>query len=365
MPPGWMLSKRPDGTPFTSRQDFLDDTTMRVLTGQSGTQRALNPSFLQRGRPGQWGAPVPEAEKMRILDEVKGRMAATTAPTDTALGSITMVPNESGTFVPAGALTQQQWVDRWGSGKGSEWMPWKQHMLGQGINRYNQYLDAFNAGTFVPFEPPVATPETPPPDSTTPPPDAVTPPPDATTPPPDATTGDGSTFNIPDDVYPYGGSQSQSASASYSGVDMNNPFIKALMEPLIGSAENLMSIAEGIPGIVGDRYNNLVRTALGPEAFQGTLNNLAARGMLDSTVASDALGRTATGLIQPLLDKGYQSILASELAKMEVPSALTSVLSNLGRVSRGVSEGGSRSFNADPSVPYRTMANILLAQMGM
>jgi|GEM_PF-3101908 len=170
----------------------------------------------------------------------------------------------------------------------------------------------------------------------------------------------------------------QSGSEAYSGMDWENPLASALIPQLVSKgatdliptttsstlskaainwgapvvsevapiltnvAKRLPSVAKNIGQILQQRYSNLMRQALQPEAFQGTLNTLASKGLLNSSIAGTALGATAKGIATDIANKAYESALQSELAKMQVPSALADIV-GLGKETTSTSQSFSKS----------------------
>jgi len=107
-----------------------------------------------------------------------------------------------------------------------------------------------------------------------------------------------------------------------------------------------------------DRYKSLMGTALRQQAFQGTLNQLAGRNILDSSVAASALAQTAVPIMQQIGDIGFQSALAQQQAQVGLPSMLAQI-AGLGQT--GVSAGGAISRSQDPLAPYKLLSQFLLA----
>ena len=162
------------------------------------------------------------------------------------------------------------------------------------------------------------------------------------TPKPSATQQDnGSTgFNIPTDVY----------STSSSGIDWNNPFVAGLTNAVSDSYLNLGDTVSGMSDTLTDRYNNLIRTSLGPQAFQGTMNDLAANNMLDSSVASDALAKTASNIIPGITDKAFEADLSQIALQSQLPG-----------IGAGLLSLGQQSQTQNPLQPYELMSQLLLA----
>ena len=132
----------------------------------------------------------------------------------------------------------------------------------------------------------------------------------------------------------------------YSGLDWDSPYTQEVSGGLTGSLGAAQTAAQGMPETIQGYYNNMLRTALGPEGFEGTMQDLAKRGVLSSTVASDAMANTAWESSKAIAQKGYESQIAGQQALMKMPSYWTDAL-ELGQVT------------VDPSEPYDIMADLL------
>ena len=147
-----------------------------------------------------------------------------------------------------------------------------------------------------------------------------------------------------------GTNQAQSAqnSAGQSGVNWGNPLNTAILPSLIQSAQGLTGVANNMGQTVQDQYSSLMNQAMGPQAFQGTLNELASRNMLNSSVAGNAMAQTAVPIAQAVGNQGFQSALAGQQAKMQVPTSLAQ-LAQLGQESTNQSTGASTSTGQQQS----------------
>jgi hypothetical protein len=168
------------------------------------------------------------------------------------------------------------------------------------------------------------------------------------------TNTDTNNFNIPFDVYPQ--SSSWGNTGSMSGINWNDPVSKGILNQLLSSAQGLPDLAKQLPGTLQDMYSNLMRSALKPSAFQGVINDLASRGLLNSTIAKDTLATTAKDIAQNIGETGYQSLLQGLNAQMNVPSVLAEI-AKLGQQTS--SFGNQGSSNIDPLAPYQLYANLL------
>ena len=175
----------------------------------------------------------------------------------------------------------------------------------------------------------------------------------------------GGGFDIPNlsSMRSQSASSSGSSSSGHSGINWDNPFVKEIMPGLTASTMGLQDIADNLGGIVQSKYSNLMREGLGPDAFQGTLNQMGQRNMLNSSVTGDALSKAAAEIMKEIGNKGYDSMLATEAARMEVPKIQAGIVSSLGQETDQQSSGGSSSSSVtqDPYEPDRIGAQILLA----
>jgi len=112
-------------------------------------------------------------------------------------------------------------------------------------------------------------------------------------------------------------------------------------------------------GGLGKTYERSLQPAL-----QQTLNDLAKRGMMDSTVASEAMSGTAKGVGESILDKQSSLELAKQMGLSNIaqqegqgayqyPQMLTNLLSQ-----------GRFSESGDPGQPYATALGFLQSLMG-
>ena len=134
--------------------------------------------------------------------------------------------------------------------------------------------------------------------------------------------------------------QSGSSSSSKSGVNWDLPFMKKLSVPLLQSAEDLPGVVAKMGDTLQGQYSNLMRQGMGPNAFTGTLNALAARGMLHGNIATDAIASAGRGIAENIGNQSFNSNLAQQQAQMQVPTILAQI-AELARETK--SSGGSYS----------------------
>lgn len=155
------------------------------------------------------------------------------------------------------------------------------------------------------------------------------------------TGGGGGGFNIPTDVFPQ--------SMRFSGVNWQGPIAGPLADQIVSQAQNLPGLAEQLPGLLQNYFGNLMRTGLN-DAFQGEINSLASRGMLDSSVAADTLAGAGTNIMEQIGNKGYESMLQGLRSQMEVPGQMAQI-AGLDQV--------SFAQDQNPLAPYALMADVL------
>ena len=162
-------------------------------------------------------------------------------------------------------------------------------------------------------------------------------------------------FSIPRRAYPSSGSSS--IQRSESAIDWTSGLGQTLL-PLIRTwAKKVPGIAQDMGQTLQDQYNSLMRSALQPQAFQGVLNQLANRGVLDSSITKDALSDTASRIAQKIGEQGYLSVLEGLQAQMGVPQ----ILSKLAELARSAkTQAVSQSEYSNPLAPYELMARMMM-----
>ena len=181
-----------------------------------------------------------------------------------------------------------------------------------------------------------------------------------------ANSSGGTGFNVPhlSPIRSQTQSGSSSSSSGHTGINWENPFVQSIMPSLTKNTAGLMDIANNMTQVVQSKYENLMREGLGPNAFQGTMNQYGAKGMLNSSVTGDAISKLAQQIMTEIGNKGYDSMLAGEAAKMEVPKTQAGIVNALGQETdtSGGSTSSSSSFTQDPYEEYRLQAQILTSQ---
>jgi hypothetical protein len=170
-------------------------------------------------------------------------------------------------------------------------------------------------------------------------------------------------FNIPTDLTPVNKSTSTSSGSgsSQAGINWKNPLAAAMQPLLIQSGQQLPGVVDNMGATLQGQYANAMRSAMSPNMFQGTLNQLANRGMLNSSVAADALASAQNQAAQDIANQGFTSQLAQQTAQMQLPETLGN-LAKLAEESSSVnrSNTASQSLQTDPLAPYELIAKMMM-----
>ena len=173
-------------------------------------------------------------------------------------------------------------------------------------------------------------------------------------------------FEVPMDLFPTTKSSSTSSSnqKSNSGINWSNPLAAAMQPLLMTSGQNIQGVADNMAQTLQGQYSNMMRNAMAPNQFQGVLNQLAQRGMMNSTVGADALALAQNQAAQQIADQGYNAMLAQQASQFKVPE----VQGNIAKLaeqsqSSGGSSGASSSLAQNPLAPYELNAQFPLKHM--
>ena len=146
-------------------------------------------------------------------------------------------------------------------------------------------------------------------------------------------------LTIPTDLYP----------SSYSG--LGSSWQDFSQNQALPAVQNMLT---QYPDFINQAWGNansgmqqFAKNTLKP-AMQNTVNSLNSRGMLDSSVASDALAQTMSNVNTQLL--GYNA--NNEAAKASMLGQYPTYLNNVAGL-------GQYSESSDPSQPYATMASLI------
>ena len=136
-------------------------------------------------------------------------------------------------------------------------------------------------------------------------------------------------------------SSNTGATTSASGIDWGSPVASALLPSITEGALALPGLAKTAGTQAQEKYTNLMNQAMGPQAFQGYLNQLGKQGILNSSVAEGALSRTAQGISQDIGNKAFDASIASTDAQMKVPGYLSSITGQLGGTTGATTSTGT------------------------
>ncbi len=168
-------------------------------------------------------------------------------------------------------------------------------------------------------------------------------------------------------------SNNSSWNKSYSGLgsgwtNWSGNTVQPLLSGVLGNYPNFINSAynDASSGI-----NAVAQSQLAP-AMQGVINKLASRGMINSSVAGDAMSKTASGILDSLLSNQTSLNANRAGALAQYPSLLMNA-AQLGQYSSGTgganatstssSLSNSSSSSSDTSTPYRIMASLLSGMM--
>ena len=137
-----------------------------------------------------------------------------------------------------------------------------------------------------------------------------------------------------------------STSTGTSGIDWDSAGVEGLLSQIQDWVGRASGLAQNSQANIGNFYNNMMRESLGPQAFQGTLNNLRERNMIDSSVASDALANAQTGIASNIGNRAFDTYLKGYDTQMQMPGMLSQMAQGLGGKS-------ASSTTTDPMAAYR------------
>ena len=143
------------------------------------------------------------------------------------------------------------------------------------------------------------------------------------------------TFELPEDIYPYSG-----LPESY-----RDQLLSFVMPQLQSSVQNMPRNIDTFTNQALGSYRQELDRAM-KEMIPREINQLANRGVLNSSVASDTLSQATSRAATQSATKGYETAMQGALMKNQIPNTLSGLLTY------GVS-------NQDPTVMYRTMAQLL------
>lgn len=147
------------------------------------------------------------------------------------------------------------------------------------------------------------------------------------------------TYTIPKDAYP----------KSYSGIlkELQQAISGALIPELQASITGLANRPRQYTEEAKKLYQSIIGTAL-KDQIPGVINNLANRGVLSSSVASDTLSDVAAQIALNSGTKGYEAAMQEAVMGLQVPQILGQL-------------AGTTQYSeyADPSARERLMVTLL------
>ena len=133
--------------------------------------------------------------------------------------------------------------------------------------------------------------------------------------------------------YVFAGEERRDRETSLEEIDRLNEVLTRVLDFYVDEKELGDVVDDAIRGILEEldphsvyldkrQYENLMSRAMSPEMFQGVLNEMARKGMLDSSVAENALATAGMRSARAIDDKYYDAMLAQKQAEMAVPGIL-------------------------------------------
>ena len=175
-------------------------------------------------------------------------------------------------------------------------------------------------------------------------------------------------FPTGEELFPWSSTESSSSSSAWSKSGLTGDYADQLMDMLFPYLED--TITNYIPYIdeytqhAFDMYGSSMNTTL-TEMLPDILAEYGNKGVLSSTVMSDALGKTQTELARDMLTKQYETAMNAAIMKAINYPALLGSLMEYGKVSEMESTSGSSttSYQEDPTAMYAIIAELLKGLM--
>jgi hypothetical protein len=130
------------------------------------------------------------------------------------------------------------------------------------------------------------------------------------------------------------------------------------MPTLNQSVSGMVGNADTYANQANSQYAYQMNQVLQP-AIRKAINDLAKRGVLSSTVASDSVGNVASEAMKDAGTKGYETAMQAALMKFSIPQVLSQI-ADLGKFSEGTSSSSSSSLSTSYSEDPSSIWNILL-----
>jgi len=181
--------------------------------------------------------------------------------------------------------------------------------------------------------------------------------------------------------------QSASNSSNYAGLQpkYRDILMNAITPQLTNAVGNMSANYDDYTNQALGSYQQMMNNAL-KQNIPAALRNMANRGIINSTEGQNIMGNVYSSAAQDAAGKGYETAMQAALLKANMPTVLAQ-LADLGKssygssaaTSYGTSSGSSSSdtlgtstgntasygtsFSQDPTVMYRTMADMIKAMM--
>lgn len=178
---------------------------------------------------------------------------------------------------------------------------------------------------------------------------------------PGSTGADPGLFSQLQYANPYSQSSSSGGGSnqSQSGVDWNDPMLQEAKDMILGYFKNLPGMADEYGRKVYNQYNRQMQDAMG-KGLQGTLNEMASKGMIGSSDMNSIMKNTQADIMQNIGEKAYQASSDAELLKFQVPSLLQNLAQMFQKsTSSGSTSSSSSSYQEDPIAKYQVLSNLI------
>jgi len=138
-------------------------------------------------------------------------------------------------------------------------------------------------------------------------------------------------------------------SNSFSGLDQanRNRLLDSVMPQMEQSVGNMYGNIDQYTKNATDLYKSTANSML-KDSMPAYLDQLAAKGVLNSTMGQNSLGDALTNLTRGAADKSYESGMQAAQMKYNMPSMLSPLI-NLGQYSQGESGGSTNSYSDSES----------------
>ena len=166
----------------------------------------------------------------------------------------------------------------------------------------------------------------------------------------------GQIFDVPTLTPDVQSTQTQAGTTSgttSAGIDWESPGVSGLLDQIKKWTGRASGMAENVIPNINNFYGNMMRNALGPQAFQGTLNDLRERNILDSSVASDALAKAGSNIAGQIGGQGLDTYLKAYDTQIQMPGLLASMANLGGKTTTTTGETSGTGAQTNPIDVYR------------